>query len=41
MSTTYDKAHELKDALAASDEFQSLLELHQQIETDEIAKKNA
>ncbi|GAF12257.1 hypothetical protein JCM19046_3225 [Bacillus sp. JCM 19046] len=39
MSTTYDKAHELKDALAASDEFQSLLELHQQIETDEIAKK--
>ncbi|GAF22283.1 MULTISPECIES: YlbF family regulator [Shouchella] len=39
MSMTYDKAHELKDALEQSDEFKALHELHAQIEADEIAKK--
>ncbi len=36
---TYDKAHELKDALEQSEEFKTLHELHAQIEADEIAKK--
>ncbi|AIC93914.1 MULTISPECIES: YlbF family regulator [Shouchella] len=39
MSMTYDKAHELKDALEQSEEFKALHELHAQIEADEIAKK--
>ncbi|WP_059102822.1 YlbF family regulator [Shouchella shacheensis] len=39
MSNTYDKAYELKSALAESPEFKALNDLHQEIEADDIAKK--
>ncbi|MEN0642891.1 YlbF family regulator [Alkalicoccobacillus gibsonii] len=39
MAQLQDKAQELKQALAESDEFKSLQSLHNQINEDEIAKK--
>ncbi len=39
MANVYDKAHELKRELAASEEFKALKSFHEQIEQDEIAKK--
>ncbi|NMM68832.1 YlbF family regulator [Bacillus clausii] len=39
MSNAYDKAHELKEALAETQEFKSLYDLHRQIDADDIAKK--
>ncbi|WP_017728702.1 YlbF family regulator [Halalkalibacterium ligniniphilum] len=39
MSTVYDKAHELKQAISESEEFIALKALHEQIEADDIAKR--
>ncbi|ADC50325.1 MULTISPECIES: YlbF/YmcA family competence regulator [Alkalihalophilus] len=39
MSNVYDKAHELKKAIAESEEFSALKSMHEEIEADEIAKK--
>ncbi|TSB45802.1 hypothetical protein FN960_15080 [Alkalicoccobacillus porphyridii] len=39
MAQLQEKAQELKEALATSEEFKSLQSLHQQIEEDDIAKK--
>ncbi|GAF65733.1 YlbF family regulator [Alkalihalobacillus trypoxylicola] len=39
MANVYDKAQELKQAIAESDDFKELKSLHLQIDEDEIAKK--
>lgn len=39
MSNIYDKAQELKKVFAQSEEFLTLQSLHNQIESDEIARK--
>ncbi len=39
MPNAYDKARELQEAIAQSDEFTALKALHEQVEQDEIAKK--
>lgn len=39
MTNVYDKAHDLKGSLASSEEFLMLKSLHEQIESDDIAKK--
>jgi cell fate (sporulation/competence/biofilm development) regulator YlbF (YheA/YmcA/DUF963 family) len=39
MSNVYDKAQELKQALAESEEFKALKSLHTQIDQDDIAKR--